>query len=679
MLIVEQPRAEGHTPRESKQFSTPTPKRSSIATGWVIASAVVFGGLVCGMAATGPPRAGMVQWRFYGGDQGGSKYSTLTSINARNVSHMRVAWTWKTGEAELAKYKTVPGMFEATPLMIDNVLYLSTPYNKVVALTAETGELLWSYDPKAYEMGQPPNGTGYVHRGVAAWRDGGKLRIFMNSRFKLICLDAETGKPVASFGNDGVVDLSQGLIWKINKLHYTETSPPVVYKDIVIVGNGVGDRLVYRNDPPGDVRGFDAHTGKQLWSFHTIPQAGEFGNDTWRNNSWKFTGHTNVWAPMTLDERRGLLYLPVSTPSNDFFGGNRPGNNLYADTLVCLDAVTGAPKWHFQLVHHGLWDYDMPSPPTLATITVNGRRIDAVAQETKQGFVFVFDRVSGKPVWPIEERAVPASDIPAEHASPTQPFPSKPPAISPQGLTLEDAFNATPELQAQAQAQMKTYRLGPLFTPPSYRGTLMLPGVLGGANWGGGAFDPETGLLYVKTTNLAHIARVKHPDKSQANPRATEVDADWSGDLAGTNATFHDGLPLTKPPYGQLTAVDLGHGTIKWQVPFGDWPELRGNPALQGVALPKVLGVAGPSGAVVTKGGLLFVGGGDMALHAIDKATGEDLWQGQLPARSHGTPMTYRSREGHQFVVIATGSGADASLVAFSVEDGADTAAASAK
>ncbi len=611
-----------------------------------------------------------VEWPFYGGDPGGMKYSPLADVNANNVTHLRVAWTWKTGEVPLPQFNTRPGMFENTPLMIDGVLYLSTPYNKVVALDAETGRQLWSYDPKTYEDGQPPNGTGYVHRGVAAWHDAGKLRIFLNTRYRLICLDAKSGQLVPSFGKQGVVDLSQGLIWPINKLHYTETSPPVVYKDLVIVGNGVGDRLVYRNDPPGDVRAFDAHTGKQIWSFHTIPQAGEFGNDTWDEDSWKFTGHTNVWAPMSLDERRGLLYLPVSTPSNDFYGGHRPGNNLFADSLVCLDAATGTRKWHYQLVHHGLWDYDMPAPPSLVTLTVDGRKIDAVVQLTKQGFAFVFDRVTGIPVWPIEERPVPASDIAGEHASPTQPFPTKPPAISPQGVTLDDAFDLTPELKTAAQDQLKKYRLGPVFTPPSYQGTVMRPGVIGGANWGGGAFDPATGFLIVKTSNLAHIARVARPDRSTANPRASEVDADWTGDLAGTNATFQNDLPLTKPPYGQLTAIDLNRGAIAWSETFGDWPELRHNPALAGVKLPEQLGVAGPPGVIVTKGGLIFAGGEDLFLHAVDEITGKDLWQGPLPARAYGTPMTYRTRAGHQFIVIATGQGANAALVAFSTDTG---------
>ncbi|MBO0799217.1 MAG: PQQ-binding-like beta-propeller repeat protein, partial [Blastocatellia bacterium] len=516
------------------------------STIMVLRKLIFIGFLATGIAAFVGGENGMVEWAYYGGDQGGSRYSTLTNINARNVSKLRKAWEWKTGETQMPEYEVRPGMFENTPLMIDNVIYLSTPYNRVVALDAETGAQLWSYDPEAYKLGQPPNGTGFVHRGVAAWRDGDKLRIFINSRYRLICLDANTGKPVESFGANGVVDLSEGLIWPINKLHYTQTSPPVVYKNLVIVGNGVGDRLVYKKDPPGDVRAFDARTGKQVWSFHTIPQPGELGNDTWEQDSWKFTGHTNVWAPMTLDETRGLLYLPVSTPSNDFFGGRRPGANLFADSIVCLDAGAGVRKWHYQLVHHGLWDYDVASPPTLVTIKVNGKKIDAVVQLTKQGFAFVFDRVNGKPVWPIVEREVPRSDIPDERAYPTQPFPTKPTSLVPQGVSLDDAFDLTPELKEEAQKEMKKYRLGPLFTPPSFAGTLMLPGILGGANWGGGAFDAETCLLYVKTSNLPHIARVKKPDKSANNPRAGENDADWSGDLAGANGTFHRGIPLTK-------------------------------------------------------------------------------------------------------------------------------------
>ena len=475
-------------------------------------------------------------------------------------------------------------------------------------------------------------------------------------------LDAETGKPVDSFGDNGIVNLSHGLLWEINPKHYTNTSPPVVYKNLVIVGNGVADRLSYKNDPPGDVRAFDARTGKLVWTFHTIPQRGEFGAGTWGENANTFTGHTNVWAPMSLDESRGLLYMPVSTPSNDFYGGRRPGKNLFADSIVCLDAATGKRKWHYQLVHHGLWDYDMPSPPALVTITVNGKKIDAVVQLTKMGFAFVFDRVTGKPVWPIEERPVPASDVAGEHAWPTQPFPTRPPPISPQGVTLDDAFDLTPELKAEAQAQMKKFRIGPLFTPPSLEGTIMRPGVIGGANWGGSAFDPATGTLYVKTTaNQPAIARIAKPEQ-----HAGEMDADYTM-ARDSNATFHNGLPLLKPPYGQLTAINLNTGDIAWQVPFGDNARLRSHPALRGVRLPDKLGAAGVQGVIVTKSGLIFAGGGDEALHAVDAKTGEDLWTWPLPRRTSGTPMTYLAPDGRQYVVIATGAGADAALVAFTL------------
>ncbi len=383
-------------------------------------------------------------WPFYGGDQGGTKFSPLADVTTSTAGRLGVAWQWAPREKALDEFGTRPGNFQATPLMIDNVLYLSTPYNRVVALNAETGAELWAFDPKAYVDGQPPNGTGFVHRGIAAWRDaasGNKLRIFINSRYRLIS-------------------------------HYTNTSPPVIYKNLVILGNGVGDRLVYRNDPPGDIRAFDAHTGKQMWTFHTIPQPGETGNDTWQQDSWSYTGHTNAWPPMTLDAERGLVYVPLGTPSNDFFGGRRPGANLFAETIVCLDANTGVRKWHYQLVHHGLWDYDNPSPPNLVSIRVDGKAIDAVVQLTKQGYAFVFDRVTGKPVWPVEERPVPASDVEGEHAWATQPVPAKPPAFSEQGVSLDDAFDLTPELKAAAQKELQKYRTGPLFTPPSNRGTV---------------------------------------------------------------------------------------------------------------------------------------------------------------------------------------------------------------
>ena len=612
------------------------------------------------IAASAPWDAGMIEWPYYGGDQAGTKWSAAADINRDTVTRLAQAWSWKPGDKPIPEFRTQPGTFQNTPLMIDNVLYVSTPYNRVVALDAESGRELWAYDPRAYEAGQPPNGTGFVHRGVAAWRDGGNLRIFLNSRDRLICLDAKTGEPVKSFGAGGAISLVEGLKWQVDPKQYTNTSPPIVFRNLVIVGNGVADRLVYPKDPPGDVRAFDARTGKTVWTFHTVPQAGEVGNDTWEEESWKTTGHTNVWAPMTLDERRGLLYLPVSTPSNDFYGARRPGANLFAESIVCLDAATGVRRWHFQIVHHGIWDYDLPSPPNIVSIKPDGRAVDAVVQLTKQGLVFVFDRVSGKPVWPIEERPVPASDMPGERAWPTQPFPTKPPAIAELGTTEADVIDFTPELRAAAIAEMQKLRLGPLYTPPSARGTLQRPGIIGGANWGGGAFDAASGRLFVKTSNQAHVARLGKPEA-----RPSEVEADYT--RQGDTSAELNGIPLLKGPYAHLTAIDLNRGTIAWRVPFGDLPSLRQNPALKDVALPERLGAPGAPGAIVTAGGLVFVGGGDTALHAVDTSTGRDVWSTPLPQRSSATPMTYRAKNGRQYVVIAVGSRANAELIAFSL------------
>lgn len=624
--------------------------------------------LIISSLLTAAPESKLREWQWYGGDAGGNRYSTLSDINLGNVKNLKLAWEWKPGEKPYPDKGIRPGNFEATPLMIDGVLYLSTSYNRVVALDAATGKQLWDYDPKAYEEeGQALNGVGYVHRGVAAWHDRGMLRLFMVSHYKLICLDSATGKPVAGFGDNGIVDLSQGFAWEVNKKHITNTSPPVVYKNLVILSNSVDDRVIYKHDPPGDVRAYDTRTGKRVWIFHTVPQKNETGSGTWKNNSASYTGHANAWAPITLDEQRGLVYLPLGTPSNDFYGGQRQGRNLFAESLVCLDAATGKRKWHFQTVHHGLWDYDLPAPPNLVTLTVAGRKIEAAVQVTKMGYIFVFDRITGAPVWPIEERPVPASDVPGEQAWPTQPMPTRPPPITPQGVTLDDAFDFTPELKAEAVVEMKKYRLGPLFTPPSLQGTLILPGILGGANWGGGAFDPETGLLYVKTSKQPWIARVTKPEASN-NQYSAKIDSDYTQDF-GTRSQFHNGLPLLKPPYGMLNAVNLNEGTIAWQVPFGDTPAVRNHPALKGVALPEKLGVSGVQGALVTKGGLVFIGGGDMAFHAVNKATGADVWTYPLKVRTTSSPSTFRTANGKQFVAICAGSGADASLMAFAIEN----------
>jgi quinoprotein glucose dehydrogenase len=623
--------------------------------------------LLVAVAGTLAAQSRQVEWPYYGGDPGGSRYSPLTDINPRNVQRLQPAWQWKHWETPLAEYGTTPGFFENTPLMIDGVLYVTTPYNSAAALDAETGKELWRFDGEAYKLGQILSASGWKLRGTAFWRDGGKLRIVLNSRYRLFLLDAQTGKPVPSFGDNGAVSLTEGLPRLSEVRHVTQSSPPVVYKDLLIVGSQIPDR-VQLADPMGYVQAIHARTGKRVWTFSVIPQSAKGpGANTWENGSWRNSGHANVWAPMTLDEARGLLYIPTSTPSSDYYGGGRPGANLFAESLVCLEAATGKVKWYFQTVHHGLWDWDNPAPPNLVTITVNGHRIDAVAQITKQGFTYVFDRVSGRPVWPIVERPVPTeSDVPGEKPYPTQPFPTKPPAFVDQGVSLEDANDLTPEIHRLAQEQMKKYRIGPMFTPPSLEGTLQRPSQAGGGNWGGAAFDPETGYLFVRAANAVGLNRVAKNDGSDPL-----VSVAYSNVFApgGESVSLPGGLPLVKPPYAVLTAIDLNRGEIAWKVPLGQGSQaIRNHPLLKGVALPDRLGSPNSrGGAMVTKSGLVFIGGGDGYLYAFDKTTGKELWRGKIPYENAAVPMTYRTRSGRQLVVVATGTGAQNALVAFEI------------
>jgi quinoprotein glucose dehydrogenase len=627
--------------------------------------------LIAATAAAQSP----AEWPVYGRDPGASKYSPLADINRANVAQLKLAWEWATGETPRTNPSTRPGNFQATPLMIGDTLFLSTPYNRVVALDANTGALLWEYDPKAYVAGQVPNGTGFVHRGVATWTDGRQRRVFMNSRWNLIALDAATGKPIPTFGDSGVVDLTARLERDgkgVNKLHYTQTSPPVVWHNLVIVGNGVADKLMYPNDPPGDVQAFDARTGKRAWSFSPIPRdASEPAAATWQRESWRAAGHTNVWAPFSIDDARGLVYLPVSTPSNDWYGGARLGDNLYGESIVCIDARNGRHVWHFQTVHHGLWDYDLPAPPVLATVRVGGRSKDIVAVPTKVGFLFVFDRENGKPIWPIEERAVPASDIPGERAAASQPFPTKPKPFAKQGFGFDDLIDFTPALKAQALDAIRGYRLGPLFTPPSRAGTIVMPGSIGGAGWGGGALDPTTGTIYIKATNQPALYKIVQP------PHSDSLDVDFTIDLAAqslritpprsdtTGAERAPTLPINKPPYGTLTAIDLNTGEHRWQIVLGDTPNIRNHPALKGLDIGPV-GVAGAPGPIATAGGLLFVTGGGSTLYAIDSQTGTALWSAELGQNAYAVPMTYRTKAGKQYVVIASGA-VGAKLAAFAL------------
>ena len=638
-----------------------------------------------------------VEWLYYGGDQGGSKYSTLTDVTPGNVQQLQIAWQWKHFDVNMEKYGTTPGQFEAVPLMIDGVLYVTTPYNNIAALDAETGKELWRFDGEGYKLGQLLSASGWKMRGTAVWRDRGKPYILLNSRSHLFKLDAQTGKPVPDFGSQGFVSITDGLPRISDERHYTQSSPPVIYKDLVIMGSQIPDRVQIA-DPVGQVQAINARTGKRAWVFSVIPQSSsDAGAESWDNESWRRTGHGNVWAPMALDEARGLIYLPTTTPSSDYYGGQRPGANLFAESLVCLDANTGKMKWHFQTVHHGLWDWDIPAQPNLVTITVDGKRIDAVAQVTKRGDTFVFDRVTGRPIWPIVERPVDTrSDVPGEKVYPTQPFPTRPPAFVPQGVLLEDANNLTPEIKALAEAEIKRFRYGPIFTPPSLDGTWQRPTTSGGANWGGAAFDAETGFLYVRANNGTSTSRVGKNDgtdplvdvdyaytfgraggggrgaargaRGGGNPEPGD-DAGAAGRGRGAATAGLRGLPVISPPYAVVVAIDLNKGEIAWKAPLGEGPaSIRNNPLLKGVALPERLGNANNHGGVlVTRSGLVFCAAGDGYLYGFDKKTGKEIWRGQLPFPQGANPMSYRTKSGKQFIVLSTGTGEDNALVAFAL------------
>ena len=633
----------------------------------MIAVLLLVGCLLAGAAHAADPGP-TADWPYTEGAPGGGRYSPLTDIHTGNVHRLEVVWTYRHGDYRKGPfpYQINKGTAqESTPLVVDGRLLLTTPSNRVIALDPETGRELWTFDPEIDLSRMYANMI--INRGIAYWTSPSSQRPWCRQRvflatldMRLIALDAATGVPCGDFGEAGTVDLLDGLVpvadtWEINV-----TSPPTVVGDVVIVGSSIAD-TIRPKEPPGDVRAFDAHSGRLLWTFHTIPHPGEAGYETWESGAARRTGAVNVWSTITADLERGWIFLPVSTPSPDFYGGDRPGANLFSDSVVAIEAATGRRLWHFQTVHHDLWDYDLAAPPNLVRIRREEREIDAVAQVTKSGFVFVLDRESGTPLFPVEERPVPASDIPSERAWPTQPVPVRPPPLVPQRLTEADLYAPTPKHWEACRKKLASLRNEGLFTPPSEGGSLLYPFTAGGANWSGAGYDPARGWLFVPVNNLAHVIHLtklsaSNASQSQAKPMRGGLRGlwfaitgrgtghrYWLSPIRGRTLFEHDGIPCNAPPWGMLVAVDLNAGEIRWSVPTSS----RGT-GLGGLNF-------GPP--LVTAGGLVFhAGTTELMLRAHNAATGAVIATFELPAGLHAGPITYKLRpDGKQFLVIAPG------------------------
>ena len=655
------------------------------------------------------------EWPHYTGDLAGTRYSPLDQINADNFNKLEVAWRFKTDNlGTRPEYK-----LEGTPLMVNGMLYATAGTRRsVVALKADTGEMVWVH--AEFEGQRAVNAPRQLSgRGLSYWTDGKEERIlYVTTGYRMIALDAKTGARIPSFGKDGVIDLKVGVVHATGQQIDLEKgdaglhSTPVVVKDVVIVGMAMkeGMTVVTHDNVKGQVRAFDVHTGKLLWAFNTIPRPGEFGNDTWLNNSWATNGNTGVWTQISVDEELGLVYLPVESPTSDFYGGHRPGNNLFGESLVCVDLRTGQRKWHYQVVHHPIWDYDLSSAPILADINVNGKAIKAVALPTKEAFLYVFDRVTGQPVWPIEERPVPKGDVPGEWYAPTQPFPTKPQAYARQWVGPDDLIDFTPELRAQALKAIEPFKNGQMFNPPVASkiggpvAGLTIGTTNGGTNWPGGGYDPETHTVYVPASNasLVPIGLIEPPEgfsdikyvfgragqpfrvsegpgygsaadypqptkrRAPEGPPARETAAAAPVATTPQGSTFVQGLSILKPPYGLLSAIDLDKGEIKWQVAHGDTPDvIRNHALLKGMNIPKT-GQNGTVGLVVTKT-LVIMGDPQVTttpdhprgamLRAYDKANGKQVGAIFLPAPQSGSPMTYMLN-GKQYIVVAISGGA---------------------
>ncbi|MBI2422433.1 MAG: PQQ-binding-like beta-propeller repeat protein [Candidatus Hydrogenedentes bacterium] len=599
------------------------------------------------VAAVGWAGSDGTSWPTYNGDLGSTKYAPLDQINKDNVSQLTLAWQWDSPENALAAKdrRLMTFAHEATPLMADGVLYTLTSHCVAAAMDAATGETQWTYDPESYKAGRPTN-LGFLARGLAYWTDGSVKRLFVpTGDSRLIAVDAVSGKPVPEFGVNGEIDLTQGLRRPIARNDYTVNSPPIVCRDVVVVGSAIFDGPSYMEMPPGDVRGFDARTGALKWTFQTVPQPGEFGNETWENGSWQYTGNTNVWTLMSADDALGFVYLPTGTPTNDWYGGHRHGDGLFGESLVCLNVETGERVWHFQHVHHGVWDYDLPAAPVLADIVVDGTPRKALAQITKQGFCWMLDRVTGEPIWPIEERPVPQSTVSGEKTSPTQPFPTKPVAFIEQGASVDSLIDFTPEVREKALAIFEKYHGGPLYTPPGTdKPTINMPGWAGAANWNGAALDPETATLFIPVKRAAISMLLVKPDAARSN-----------FDYVGRPELYvqgPEGLPLWKPPYSYVIALNMNTGEYTWKTTTGAGP--KDHPLLKGLNLPD-LGDLGKGFPLATRS-LLFLAMEDenKMFYALDKGTGEILFKMALPVTPTGAPLTYM-QNGKQFIVLAGG------------------------
>lgn len=616
------------------------------------------------------------KWIYWGGDGGQTRYAPLDEINPKTVSRLKIAWRWTAD----ASGSSASSNYKATPLLDDGVLYVPWLNHGAAAIDAGTGKTIWTFEPQPADIGG--RAASLAPRSLAYWTDGKDKRLFHNSMDgRLIAIDARTGKAAPGFGKNGWVDLREGLTENRAVKDVGSVSPALVVGDVVVVQVIPGGAR-NKEATPGDFRGYDVRTGKRLWTFHVVPQPGEFGNETWKNDSWKYVGNSGTWTMMSADPELGYIYFGTDTPSNDFSGVERPGDGLFAESLLCLDAKTGKRVWHYQTVHHGVWDYDNPAAPILHDVVMNGKRIKAVSQLTKQSFIFTFDRKTGKPLWPIEERPVPQSKIPGEQTSPTQPFPTRPAPLSHQGYNEDWLIDFTPELRAEAVKIMEQYEKGPLYTPPvevkpGLKGVWLYPGYGGGPNWNGAAVDPETGVMYVPIRHKPNAIGLAKGDPSRTNMAYVQ---------SGNHVVMGPrGLPILKPPYSELVAVDMNKGEHLWRIPIGGAPDsIRNHPALKGLKLdfdhmgqPDVR----PS-PLLTKqlfflgeSGNLSGGTGGPMFRAYDKRNGKVVWETPLPTLVTGAPMTY-VHKGRQYIVVAVSqAGKPAEIVALTLDGVSDNGA----